>query len=271
MCEFCDKHGRGNRWYLNPENFSDAMLEDPKRAKTLEEVAGWGIDYYIDFTSRATQLVNWPVIGRAVKAVVNRLAPDEHGGQVVSLEDSLQLLEYARDFVLLPCACRRLLGHRNDLVCLNFGPIKELQGSAMPEGPMEEITLEEAKEVVRQADARGHFHQVLYAKMPFPICICNCDGRYCTSLKQRLANQLEIALLKGHEVCRVDVDRCQACEEPQCMSLCGFGALAYDREEGRIRVNLSRCFGCGLCRGACDRGALSLAPREAVSATAGMW
>ena len=43
MCEFCDKHGRGNRWYLNPENFSDAMLEDPKRTKTLEEVAGWGI------------------------------------------------------------------------------------------------------------------------------------------------------------------------------------------------------------------------------------
>ena len=271
MCEFCDKHGAGNRWYLNPENFSDAMLEDPKRTKTLEEVSGWGIDYYIDFTSRASQLVSWPVIGRAVKAVVNRMAPDQHGGQVVSLEDSLQLLEYARDFVLLPCACRRLLGHRSDLVCLNFGPIKDLQGSAMPEGPMEEITLEEAKEVVRQADAQGHFHQVLYAKMPFPICICNCDGRYCTSLKQRFANQLEIALLKGHEVCQVDLNRCRACEEPQCMSLCDFGALAYDREAGRIRVNLSRCFGCGLCRGACNRGAISLTPREGVPVTAEMW
>ena len=70
MCEFCEKHGQGNRWYLNPENFSDSMLEDRKRIKTLEEVSGWGIDYYIDFTSKATQLINWPVIGKAVKSIV---------------------------------------------------------------------------------------------------------------------------------------------------------------------------------------------------------
>ena len=109
MCEFCSKHGQGNRWYLNPENFSDEMMQDPQRVKTLEKVAGWGIEYYIDFTSRVTRLINWPVIGKAVKAAVNRMAPNEHGGQVVSLEDSLRLLEYARDFVLLPCECRRLV------------------------------------------------------------------------------------------------------------------------------------------------------------------
>ena len=271
MCEFCEKHGQGNRWYLNPDNFSDEMMEDPKRVKTLEEVAGWGIDYYIDFTSKATKLVTWPVIGKVVKSIVNRMAPNQHGGQVVSLEDSLQLLEYGRDFVLLPCACRRLLGNKDDLVCLNFGPVKEFQSRAMPEGPMEELTLEEAKDVVRKSDARGYFHQVLYAKLPFPICICNCDARYCTSLKQRYANQVEIAVLKGHEVCLVDGKRCRFCEEPLCMSRCSFGALAYDREAGRVHVNLTRCFGCGLCRDACDRGALHLAPRESVSAAAGLW
>jgi ferredoxin len=271
MCEFCAKHGQGNRWYLNPENFSDAMMEDPQRVKTLEKVAGWGIDYYIDFTSRVTQLVNLPVIGKAVKAIVNRMAPNEHGGQVVSLEDSLQLLEYARDFVIVPCACRKLLGHREDMVCLNFGPIKDLQRRFMPDGPMEELTLEEAKEVVRQCDERGHFHQVLYAKMPFPICICNCDARYCTSLKQRWANNVEVAIFKAHEVCAVDERLCRFCEEPVCLSRCTFGAMTYDREAGRVHVNPGLCFGCGLCRDACGRGALFLVARENVPAAAGMW
>jgi heterodisulfide reductase subunit A-like polyferredoxin len=271
MCEFCQKHGQGNRWYLNPENFSDRLLEDPKRVATLEEVAGWGIDYYIDFTSKATKLINWPVIGGAAKRIVNRMAPNAHGGQVVSLEDSLQLLEYARDFVLLPCACRRLMGHKDDLVCLNFGPVKEFQRRAMPEGPMEELTLEEAKEVVCRSDVQGHFHQVLYAKMPFHICICNCDARYCTSLKQRLANNVEVAILKGHEVCQVDEDRCRSCEEPQCLSACSFGALSHDREAGRITIDLSRCFGCGLCRTACEGNALHLVPRGELGATSEMW
>ncbi len=271
MCEFCAKHGQGNRWYLNPENFSEKMLEDPRRVKTLEKVAGWGIDYYIDFTSRMTQLANLPVIGKAVKSIVNRMAPNEHGGQVVSLEDSLQLLEYARDFVLLPCGCRRLVGHHEDMVCLNFGPIKEFQKRFLPDGPMEEVTLEEAKDLVSRSDERGHFHQVLYAKVPFPICICNCDARYCTSLKQRRANNVEAAIFKGHEVCVVDRDLCRFCEEPLCVSRCAFGALHYDPEAGQVHAHAAECFGCGLCRSACARGALSLAARESVPAAAGRW
>ena len=35
MCEFCEKHGQGNRWYLNPENFSEKMMEDPQRVKKI--------------------------------------------------------------------------------------------------------------------------------------------------------------------------------------------------------------------------------------------
>jgi Pyruvate/2-oxoacid:ferredoxin oxidoreductase delta subunit len=271
MCEFCSKHGQGNRWYLNPENFSDLMMEDPRRRKTLETVGGVGIEYYIDFSARVTQMINWPVIGKAVKAMVNRMAPNEHGGQVISLEDSLQLLEYAKDFVVIPCECRKLVGHREDMVCLNFGPVKDLQRRLLPEGPMEELNLEEARQVVLQSDERGHFHQVLYAKVPFPVCICNCDARYCTSLKQRWANNGEAAIFKGHEVCAVDEERCRFCEEPLCVSRCSFGAMSYDRDTGRAYVHVSSCFGCGLCRAACPRGALSLVARESVPAAARMW
>jgi heterodisulfide reductase subunit A-like polyferredoxin len=271
MCEFCAKHGQDNRWYLNPDNFSDKMMEDPQRRKVLEKVGGVGIEYYIDFSIKVTRMINWPVIGKTVKGIVSRMAPNEHGGQVVSLEDSLQLLEYAKDFVLLPCECRRLVGHREDMVCLNFGPIKELQRRLLPEGPLEELNLEEARDIVMRSDERGHFHQVLYAKMPFPICICNCDARFCTSLKQRYANNIEAAVFKGHEVCAVDAEICRFCEEPLCVSRCSFGALHYDQDAGRVHVHLNNCFGCGLCRTVCERGALFLVPRESLPAAARMW
>jgi heterodisulfide reductase subunit A-like polyferredoxin len=271
MCQFCAEHGRGNRWYLNPDNFSEELLKDRHRQKVIEEISGWGIDYYIDFTSRITRLINWPVIGKVVKAAVNRMASNEHGGQVVSLEDSLRLLEYAKDFVLIPCACRRLVGNRLEMACLNFGPVKEQMRRYVPGEPMEELTLEEASEVVKQYDEKGHFHQVLYAKAPFPICICNCDERYCTSLKQRFANRVDVAIYKGHEVCRVDREKCVDCDEPFCLERCSFEALSYDREKGQARVNLFRCFGCGLCRGACPRGALALVERESIPALVGVW
>ena len=47
MCEFCSKYGHQNRWYLNPDNFSDKLLQDKGRQKVLDHTAGWGVDYYI--------------------------------------------------------------------------------------------------------------------------------------------------------------------------------------------------------------------------------
>jgi len=55
MCEFCEKHGHGNRWYLNPDNYSDEMMADRERQKLVEEICGHGIDYYINFSSTSAR------------------------------------------------------------------------------------------------------------------------------------------------------------------------------------------------------------------------
>ena len=122
MCEFCQKHGQGNRWYLNPDSYSDELMEDPARQKLVEEVCGHGIDYYMDLTSRVTNLARWPVLGSLVRMATRRLAPKQHGGQVVSLEDALDIVSLAGNFALIPCACRRLVAHGNEMCCLIFGP-----------------------------------------------------------------------------------------------------------------------------------------------------
>ncbi len=272
MCEFCEKHGHGNRWYLNPDNYSDEMMADRDRQKLVEEICGYGIDYYINFSSKVTGLAGWPALGTAIKAAIKRLAPKQHGGQIVSLEDSLEIISIANNFVLLPCACKRLVVNKEELCCLNFGPIRDMQRSLLPDGPMEEITLAEAREYLVGKDAEGRIHQVLYAKAPMPVCVCNCDLQWCTSFKQRFPHNIPEAVFKGHEVIVVSEELCDGCGgDAPCVERCGFGALAYDEETGKVMVDHALCFGCGLCRVACARDAIALLSRSLIPVASGNW
>ena len=272
MCEFCEKHGHGNRWYLNPENFADEMMDDPEREKLLDEVIGHGVDYYIDFTSKVTNLARWPGLRRLIRLASRRLAPKVHGGQVVSIEDALEIVSLSKNFVLIPCACRRLVSHGDDLCCLNFGPVRDMQRAALPDGPMEEITLAEAQDFLREKDRLGRIHQVLWAKVPMPICVCNCDLQWCTAFKQRFPYDIPYAVLKSHDVITVSAELCDGCGGgAPCVERCGFGALSCDESSGRVRVDVLKCFGCGLCREFCEPGALSFSPRVEVSEVVGSW
>ena len=37
MCEFCLKHGEGEKWYLQAKNYSDDLFSDIRRRKYIEE------------------------------------------------------------------------------------------------------------------------------------------------------------------------------------------------------------------------------------------
>lgn len=57
---------------------------------------------------------------------------------------------------------------------------------------------------------------------------------------------------------------CALCEDPACVKSCPRDALTQD-EQGVIKVEASKCTGCGLCIEACDFGAMALHPRLRVS------
>lgn len=40
MCDFCGKHGQGNRWYLNSDDSSEKMMEDPPAREEPREGGG---------------------------------------------------------------------------------------------------------------------------------------------------------------------------------------------------------------------------------------
>ncbi|MHA1144549.1 MAG: ATP-binding protein [Candidatus Helarchaeota archaeon] len=266
MCEFCQKHGgSAKRWYLNPSNFREDLLEDKGRIKVLKDICGWGIDYYIDYASRMMSKTTWPVFGSVIRKIGNLMAPSRHSGQVIPIEEALQLLPLADNFVALECACCRLVSGERKPVCINFGPIKHYFETLKPSERMETLTLDEARARLKEHDEQGMIHQVLVAKMPYPIVICNCNLKYCTAFKQRLNWNVERAVLKSHHVIQIDQNKCDGCsdlKQPACVSRCQVNALIHDKENEKIIIKTERCFGCGVCRIACPTRALTLTERE---------
>jgi MinD superfamily P-loop ATPase len=55
------------------------------------------------------------------------------------------------------------------------------------------------------------------------------------------------------------------------MRLCQFGALGYSAANRKVFVDQTACYGCGVCRSACQKDALTLKPRDQVAAAAGLW
>jgi Fe-S-cluster-containing dehydrogenase component len=48
---------------------------------------------------------------------------------------------------------------------------------------------------------------------------------------------------------------CRACKDPPCARVCPANALRV-RDGGGVILDMSKCIGCGLCRDACDIGAV---------------
>lgn len=271
MCDFCASHGGKTRWYLNPANFSKNLLEDKKRMKLLYELTGYGTDYYIDRTLRlGAQASSLGPIGRKIGDLI---APGRHSGQIVTTAEAVKILEIADNVCILECMCRRLIHGEKKMACINFGPVKELFEMLKPSEKIEVRPIDEVQELVRDFGSQGLYHQVLWAKIPYPIVICNCDLKYCTSAKGRFIYKIKSALLKGHYVSSVS-EKCDGCvgeKEPLCIQKCPFKAMQYDSAAHTVKVNLKACFGCGVCQDVCPRRAIVLLDRVSIPQVTKSW
>jgi heterodisulfide reductase subunit A-like polyferredoxin len=76
-------------------------------------------------------------------------------------------------------------------------------------------------------------------------------------------------MFRAEYVAQVDADKCTGCR--RCMRQCLFGAMGFSLSQERCGVNEMACYGCGVCRAACEHQAISLKPREAVPMAANLW
>jgi Fe-S-cluster-containing hydrogenase component 2 len=289
MCDFCVRFGEGMKWYLNPKNFSDEMLNSERVQRDLTPILGKSLGVngsMIDILAGPQRMAfeegNGLLIDAAIPDLANRdvikvmgdfTAEYGHGGQVVPLEDALKIVDLHRGGTLAqPCYCRKYYGAIEKYSCLWFYPATEVSQEARPWEEMKPLSKEETKDLIRQFDQEGLYHAVYYAPVPYPIVMCNCEYPYCIALRARMEYGIKEAVLKGHSVAVVNPDHCDGCEGSlKCMTRCPFGAIRYSPSSRRITVDPFACFGCGLCRDVCDRGALRLVDRTAFPSLKDAW
>jgi len=281
MCQFCVEHGDGKRWYLEASNYATDLTSDlARRDYIVEFISGFdtmraraigGMEYL--------EMLPAPVERRG-KKMLSRRMQKIHYGQPVPIEECAEIFEIATSIVRIPCVCRTFAGHKPEALCIMvttqaMEPILEEGFKDYVDGPdvssFAQLTKQEALTLLKRCETRGLMHSVWTFLTPFIGAICNCNVESgCMAMKLTIGYSMPL-MWRGEWVARLDQEACTSCR--QCASLCPFGALAAQGQNGDRRVTLDTeaCWGCGICRRACASDALSLVDRRSVPEVANVW
>jgi ferredoxin len=288
MCEFCTAHGEGKQWYLQMKNYSDELLHAELSSKQ-KELTGtrtrseWIEDFAASFVvpaigsipkkQVAAQETEEPETPRAELSEDEIVAARKvvHFGQVIPIEDVEGVIDQVDSITRVPCGCRYLTTGKTDKrYCFGIGVDKMHILGRYPEAAssLEVLTKEEAKKLFRKYDEEGLMHSIWTSITPYVEGICNCD-RDCGAYKGYIEMRGAPSFFRAEYICQTDWDLCTGCKE--CMSQCQFGAQFYSSALGKVYIDPTRCFGCGVCRAACQNDAIRLIPRQESPAAAQLW
>jgi len=201
-----------------------------------------------------------------------KVVPLEAATQLVTINEDITLtdLEHiipfprARDIILrnpdhiavLDCPCR--VSQENPClpldVCLIIG--EPFAGFILEHHPEKarRITPQEAVQILREEDARGHVHHAFFkdAMLDRFYAICNCCSCCCGAMRA-WQHGTPMVISSGY-VAQVDAELCISCGN--CADYCQFHALSMGNEH--MVVDEEICMGCGVCVSKCEQGAIAL-------------
>jgi ferredoxin len=285
MCEFCTEHGEGQTWYLQMKNYAEALLHE-ELGRSQAEIAGaatryeWANRFWEGFVMPAITGVSPPREGAppAGPPPVQRSVEEEvarrkvvHFGQVLPIEDAEKVIDRVDSITRMPCGCRFIhTGQADRRYCFGFGLDTWGILGDFPEASasLEVLEKEEAQRIFRQYDEEGLIHSIWTGVTPYVVGLCNCD-RDCGAYRGYIERQGAPTFFRAEYICQVDWDLCTGCKA--CMSQCQFGAQFYSSALGKVYIDPTRCFGCGVCRAACPAEAIRLVGRQESAEAADLW
>ncbi len=267
MCDYCTKHGAGERWYNHARNYS-------KELASIDHIQ----DFCESYFSREV-----PARDDGLKTIAERIAqpikPDENDRvdtryrkflhhQVVTFDEARQVLklasqqtdEHERAVVQLPCICRHTsYGGDDKLRCLGiaFSHTYTRRFPSYLGGNHQYMSAEEAAVLLDYwVKEESIVHAVSALGVPYIGMLCNCDMNVCRPFIHRQRLGISSPWYKGHYTVQVDDTKCVGCGE--CEEQCPFEVIKVDSRDNIAMVDLEECHGCGVCTKHCDSQAIHL-------------
>lgn len=138
--------------------------------------------------------------------------------------------------------------------CIHLGYGKSLYEIPFKSANLEKVSKEKAKKLLEVCDQKGLVHQIIYFPNPhYYYVICNCCPCCCITLSKFLKFGSP-QIIKSNFIAETKFEECKDCGV--CEKWCHFGARKL--LNNKLEVNLTKCFGCGLCVRKCPKQAILL-------------
>ena len=123
MCEFCVKHGEGEKWYLQAKNYSDDLLSDIHRRRFIEEFIS-DKDGLVLANKRLEMFGKRSTDPEYRGPYYYRKMKKTHFGQVVPIEEIEKIFTFVNSIVRIACVCRQVTLGKEKRYCyaVSLGP-----------------------------------------------------------------------------------------------------------------------------------------------------
>jgi len=256
MCKFCVQHGAGKKWYLAAQNYANELAYSEGRESFIK-------DFFRNYEKNYRRNLYKIDIARKIPFVrgyaemkINSYFSQKHAGQVVSLEDAINICSIPGRVSVIDCPCQKYIAGKEERKCILFGTTADIVENIPEFSHIYDMDFEDTAELLKSVETEGKIHTVWTFKSPYIGAICNCNQGEC--LLFHLKNRYKFAeiMQKGHEIAVIDLESCTGCKK--CQKICQFGGVVV--MDGKAKVN-SNCHGCGVCRGFCHLEAIKLIPK----------
>ena len=172
---------------------------------------------------------------------------------ILPTEQALHFLKEANTVALTNCGCRTTFENCESPVdtCLL---LDEEAKYLMSRGYARQITLDEARKVLKIANEAGLVHLTLYLPGQKVYAVCSCCPCCCHDLQPLLKYGKTSFVAKSDYIATVDTELCDGCGI--CIERCVFSAR--ELQNGKSTLIAEKCYGCGLCVTTCPTDATKL-------------
>ncbi len=156
------------------------------------------LKFYI-FMARWTKI---PLIGRLVRVVANLYGKKGSAAYLLTLDEAEEIVDISEGLALGPCTCRAVFRNCDNPINAEI-MVGLSQNVFIEEKPhdYQEITKQEAKDILRQCHQKGLIHTIIKCRQDF-YAICNCCSCCCVPLRLSKKYGIGNALVRNSDIVR---------------------------------------------------------------------